>query len=75
MSQDTPGTESTPPPTEPDAEKSRPARRKGWAQKRREKVVAEIDRNRRGDYKVPTWVLTVALVVLVVGWTTLIVFG
>jgi hypothetical protein len=42
-------------------------RRQGWLQKRQAKVTAEIERNRRGEYTVPTWVLTLALVVLVGG--------
>jgi len=46
--------------------------RQGWLQKRREKVIAEIERNRRGDYKVPTWVLAVALVAVVTGWLLLV---
>jgi hypothetical protein len=49
--------------------------RVGWIQKRREKVVAEIERNRRGEYRVPTWVLAVALAVVVLGWAALIIFG
>lgn len=44
-------------------------------EKRREKIRAEIDRNRRGDFKVPTWVLAVALVVFVAGWVALIVWA
>lgn len=46
--------------------------RVGWVQRRREKVVAEIERNRRGEYKVPTWVLALALVLLVAGWAAVI---
>jgi hypothetical protein len=41
--------------------------RDGWLQHRKAKVRAEIERNRRGEYRVPTWVLTLSLVVLVVG--------
>jgi len=54
---------------------SNPLVRQGWIQRRREKVVAEIERNRRGDYKVPTWVLAVALAVVVLAWVALIIFG
>lgn len=46
-----------------------------WAQKRRNKVAAELERNRRGDYKVPTWVLAVILVAFVAGWVLLIVLS
>jgi hypothetical protein len=41
-------------------------------QRRREKIVAEIQRNRRGEYKVPTWVLTAALVLVVGAWVWLV---
>lgn len=37
---------------------------------RREKVAAEIERNRRGEYTVPTWVLALILVVFIAGWAT-----
>jgi len=47
----------------------------GWLQKRRARVVEEIDRNRRGEYKVPTWVLVVALAVVVVAWASVIAFA
>ena len=38
----------------------------GWARRRRDKIRAEIERNRRGEYTVPTWVLAVALVAMIV---------
>ena len=41
--------------------------RMGWLQKHQSKVAAEIERNRAGDYTVPTWVLTLILVVIIVG--------
>ncbi|SNT63767.1 hypothetical protein SAMN05421812_115216 [Asanoa hainanensis] len=46
--------------------------RQGWLQKRQQKVRDEIDRNRRGDYKVPTWVMAVLLVALITGWLLLV---
>lgn len=46
-----------------------------WANRRREKIRAEIERNRRGDHKVPTWVLGLILAVVVVGWVLLIVLA
>lgn len=49
--------------------------RVGWAQRRREKVVAEIQRNRRGEYRVPTWVLALLLVLLVGGWLALVLLS
>jgi hypothetical protein len=44
-----------------------------WLDRRREKIVEEIQRNRRGDYKVPTWVLAAVLAAIVAGWIALIV--
>ncbi|MEV4826297.1 hypothetical protein [Micromonospora sp. NPDC049274] len=46
--------------------------RQNWVERRREKIRAEVDRNRRGDYTVPTWVLALALVLIVGGWLALI---
>ncbi|MFG1952943.1 hypothetical protein [Micromonospora sp. NPDC048830] len=43
-----------------------------WVERRREKIRAEVERNRRGEYTVPTWVLAVALVVIVGAWLALI---
>lgn len=43
-----------------------------WAERRRNKIVEEIQRNRRGEYTVPTWVLVVILVALLGGWLALI---
>lgn len=37
-------------------------------ERRKERIRDEIDRNRRGEYKVPTWVLTALLVAAVVGF-------
>jgi len=42
-------------------------------ERRRNKIVAEIERNRRGDYVVPTWVLTALLVLIIAGFVFLIV--
>ncbi|MFC3502436.1 hypothetical protein ACFOOK_15875 [Micromonospora krabiensis] len=46
--------------------------RQNWVERRREKIRAEIERNRRGEYTVPTWVLALALVLIVGGWLALI---
>ncbi|MFI7213504.1 hypothetical protein ACIBP4_18835 [Micromonospora maritima] len=45
-----------------------------WIDRRREKIRAEIERNRRGEYTVPTWVLAVALALIVGTWLGLIFF-
>jgi hypothetical protein len=39
---------------------------------RREKIIQEILANRRGEFKIPTWVLAVALVALIVGICTVL---
>ena len=41
--------------------------------RRRAKMAAEIRRNREGGHLVPTWVMAVALVVMIAAWVTLIV--
>ncbi|MEV7328234.1 hypothetical protein [Micromonospora sp. NPDC093244] len=46
--------------------------RQSFLERRREKIRAEIERNRRGEYTVPTWVLALALVLIVGGWLALI---
>ncbi|MCP2328493.1 hypothetical protein HDA40_007000 [Hamadaea flava] len=38
-------------------------------ERRKAKIRAEIERNRRGEYKVPTWVLLAVLIAIVVGFT------
>jgi hypothetical protein len=45
------------------------------ATKRSSKIRAQIERNRRGEYKIPTWVLVAVLVVVLVGWALLIALG
>ena len=52
---------------------ARPA--KGWLLRRREKMVAEVRRNRAGGHRVPTWVLTALLVVFVGAWVAVIVLS
>lgn len=49
--------------------------RQGWLERRRERVIAEIERNRRGEYRVPTWVLVVTLLAFLTGWAALIIFA
>lgn len=40
--------------------------RRSWIDRRRDKIVEEIQRNRRGEYVVPTWVLAAALIAMIV---------
>jgi hypothetical protein len=53
---------------------TRPQTREAWLTRRR-KIQEEIERNRRGDYKIPTWVLTATLVVIVTAWLLLIILS
>lgn len=63
--------EQSPPPDErtPDQVKM------GWAERRRDKIYEEIQRNRRGEYTVPTWVLAAALIAIVAAWIAVIVWA
>jgi hypothetical protein len=45
----------------------------GFLDRRREKIRAEIERNRRGEYAVPTWALVVILLLIVAGWAALVI--
>jgi hypothetical protein len=47
--------------------------RESWMMRRRRKIREEIERNRRGEYTVPTWVLALLLVAIVAGWVLFIV--
>lgn len=49
--------------------------KQSWVERRRQKIRAEIERNRRGEYTVPTWVLALALGVIVVAWGALVIFA
>jgi hypothetical protein len=43
-----------------------------FMQRRRDKIVEEIQRNRRGEYTVPTWVLAALLAAIVGGFIALL---
>jgi hypothetical protein len=62
-------------PDRPDAGGHPPGVWPGWMHRRREKIIAEIERNRRGEYTVPTWLLVVFLVVIVGGWAALVILS
>ncbi|MEU6025067.1 hypothetical protein [Micromonospora sp. NPDC047134] len=51
------------------------AERQSFLERRRDKVRAEIERNRRGEYTVPTWVLAAALALIVGAWLALIILA
>ena len=43
--------------------------------RRRQRIVDQIERNRRGEYTVPTWVLTTLLALVIAGIAALIIFA
>ncbi|MDG4831137.1 hypothetical protein O7627_17725 [Solwaraspora sp. WMMD1047] len=55
------------------AEPVRP--RPGWLERRRDKIAAEVARNRQGGHKVPTWVLAAVLLLIVGAWATLVLLA
>jgi hypothetical protein len=59
----------TPKPAETPLEAVSPFSR---VQKRRDRIADEIERNRRGEYSVPTWVLALILLAVIGGWAALI---
>ncbi|MEV1147577.1 hypothetical protein [Micromonospora sp. NPDC049799] len=59
-------------PTEPSGPGSE---KQNWAERRRQKIRDEIDRNRRGEYTVPTWVLALALALIIGAWVALVLFA
>jgi hypothetical protein len=44
----------------------------GRLERRRERIRAEIRRNRAGGHKIPTWVLAAVLGLVLLGWIYLI---
>jgi hypothetical protein len=46
-----------------------------WArlQRKRERIRAEIERNRAGDHKVPTWALAALLGLVILAWVILVI--
>ncbi|MFY1650081.1 hypothetical protein ACN27J_04205 [Solwaraspora sp. WMMB762] len=64
------------PPPPPPSAAGRPSpfpRTETWLERRRNKIAAEIARNRRGEYTVPTWVLATALALILGVWAVLII--
>ncbi|ASW55061.1 hypothetical protein [Plantactinospora sp. KBS50] len=62
-------------PSGPDRDREPGRTRQNWVERRRDKIAAEIARNRRGEYRVPTWVLALTLALIVGGWIALIVLS
>ncbi len=46
----------------------------GRVERKRDKIRREIERNRQGGHKIPTWVLAAILGLLLLGWLYLILF-
>lgn len=66
------------PPGEPVSSRdatSKPVNNAIRVNRRRAKIMAEIERNRRGEYTVPTWVLAMILLMIIAGYAALIIFG
>jgi hypothetical protein len=65
-------TSPNPKPGPDDETDLRPASR---LERRRNKIVEEIQANRRGEFTVPTWVLAAILLLLLAGWAAIIIFS
>jgi hypothetical protein len=49
--------------------------RVGRGQRRLDRIQEELERNRRGDYKVPTWVLVLVLLLMLGAWAAVVIFA
>jgi hypothetical protein len=49
--------------------------REAWLTRRRRKITEEIERNRRGEYRIPTWALAAILVAFLTGWAAWILLS
>jgi hypothetical protein len=61
------------PPDQPPPERSVEDVRWSRLERKRDRIRAEVQRNRAGGHKIPTWVLSVLLGLIVSGWIYLIV--
>jgi hypothetical protein len=46
----------------------------GRVERRRERIRAQVGHSRKGDHKIPTWVMATVLALLLLGWLYLIFF-
>jgi hypothetical protein len=53
----------------------RPDRQRSWLDKRRDKIVDEIQANRRGEYRVPTWLLVLGLLASILVIVAALIYG
>jgi fatty acid desaturase len=44
-------------------------------QRRRAKIAAELERNRQGEHRIPTWVMVVAIGVIIAAFAAVTIFG
>ena len=49
--------------------------REAWLVRRRRRIREEIERNRRGEYTIPTWALAVMLAVFITAWVALVILS
>jgi len=49
--------------------------REAWLVRRRRRIREEIERNRRGEYTIPTWALAVLLAVFITAWVALVILS
>ena len=68
-----PAPDSDPPPAEDRRERTVEDVLWGRVQRRRERIRAEIRRNREGGHRIPTWVLAVILATFLAGWLYLVI--
>jgi hypothetical protein len=54
---------------------SEPEKQRSWVDRRRDRIIEEIQRNRRGEYKVPTWVLAAILLAIIAALAALAIFS
>jgi hypothetical protein len=62
-----------PSPDQPTPERTHSQVLWGRAQRKRDRIRAEIARNRAGGHRVPTWALAAVLAVILAGWLWLLV--
>lgn len=62
-------------PDQPQPERSAADVRWSRINRKRDRIRAEIRRNREGGHRIPTWVMAAVLGVILLGWIYLIFFG
>jgi len=57
----------------PDQPEYGPEKQLNRVERRRERIRSEVQRNREGGHRVPTWVLAAVLALILAGWVYLMV--